>query len=352
MGKNSNHDHHSNPENHQGDSPLPPPPYNPCGGYPPPPPVPHDLCCVPPRPPVFGYPPQPEPCGCDTYPVPEGITPAHGWLTTPVGRTQFAINRAWLNNGHPASEMEGMKNFPLFTNYDDNRGLIWFDGEGGPYADSTYIFPGVSSPLPDGLIFSGGQTGGNRGIVNLTDSELLNQHGVAWPKTAVEPGQYLTIHWNHTAVHSTRGYRYFITRDNWNPNRRATRADFEEVPFASVINRAGQGTPIWDQQSIALPRNKTGHHIILSIWLIADTGAGFYSAFDVDFGGGGEGGGEGGGDGGGNTPAPWRIGVRYEIGDLVTHQGYIWRCTYANTSNAGWAPGAPGVYLWAQEGPI
>ncbi|MFW5402336.1 S8 family serine peptidase, partial [Yersinia sp. 1252 StPb PI] len=49
------------------------------------------------------------------------------------------------------------------------------------------------------------------------------------------------------------------------------------------------------------------------------------------------------------TPAPWSPnGVRYELGDLVSHNSYIWKCIYANTSNAGWAPGAPGVYLWSR----
>lgn len=214
--------------------------------------------------------------------VPE-ITPAHGWLTSPVGRTAFAISRGWLNSGWPASEMEGMKNFPRFTNGNSSADLLWFAGEGGPYRDDIYIFPGVTSPLPDGVIFSGGQTADRRDIVNLPDSELQMTKGYSWPRTQVEADEYLTIHWNHTQPHSTRGYRYFITRDDWDPNRRATREDFEDAPFASIINHAGDPTDVMPTQTIRLPSGKTGHHIILSIWLVADTGAGFYSAFDVEF---------------------------------------------------------------------
>ncbi|QZN95690.1 lytic polysaccharide monooxygenase auxiliary activity family 9 protein [Symbiopectobacterium purcellii] len=214
-----------------------------------------------------------EPVGDPCYQGPV-ITPAHGWLSSPVSRTGFAVSRGWLPNGWPASEMEGMKNFPLFTNGNSSANLVWFPGEGGPFPDSIHIFPGVASPVPDGRIFSGGQTANNRDIVNLTDDELEMRHGVRWPRTNVESGQYLPISWNHTVVHATRGYRYFITRNGWDPTRRATRADFEDAPFASVINRTPPLNTL-PTQTIKLPTNKTGHHIILSVWMVANTGAGF-----------------------------------------------------------------------------
>jgi len=293
----------------------------------------------------------------------QSIQPSHGWLSGPVGRTAFAVQRGWLANGWPASEMEGMKNFPLYTNGSSWQDLIWFNGEGGPYHDSVYIFAGVASPLPDEYLFSGGQTAGNRNVVNLTDSELQTKYGVVWPKTPVSAGENLTINWNHTVSHATRGYRYFITKDGWNKNERATRAHFEEVPFASIINMESD-LSIKQTQTIKLPYNKTGQHIILSVWMIADTGAGFYSAFDVDFdddstegggtegggaeGGGAEGGGtEGGGAEGGGTEGGGAEGnypewspnsVRYSIGDNVIYNNIIYRCTQAHVSNSGWRP--------------
>lgn len=299
------------------------------------------------------------------------ITPAHGWLATPIGRTQYAVTRGWIftaPNGWPASEMEGMKNFPMYTNGTNSRDLIWFPGEGGPYLnDSTHIFYGVTSPLPDGVLFSGGQTANDRDIVNFTDSELMMRHGVMWPRTEVVAGQYLQINWHHTARHATRGYRYFITRDDWDPTRRATRHDFERMPFASVINMTAPLTTI-DDQTIKLPSNKKGHHIILAIWLVQDTGAGFYSAFDVDFGeggggeteggGGGTEGGGGGTEGGGgeteggggeteggggetevNYPQWSPNGVQYNIGDRVIHNGQIFVCIQAHRSQVDRIPG-------------
>ncbi|MGL9734727.1 MAG: lytic polysaccharide monooxygenase [Symbiopectobacterium sp.] len=150
-----------------------------------------------------------------------------------------------------------------------------------------------TSPVPDGRIFSGGQTANNRDIVNLTDAELEMRHGVRWSRTNVESGQYLEITWNHTVVHATRGYRDFITRNGWDPTRRATLADFEDAPFTSVINRTPPLNTM-PTQTIKLPTDRTGHHIILSVWMVSDTRAGFYFAFDVNFGGGET-----------ENPAPW-----------------------------------------------
>ncbi|WP_367273001.1 lytic polysaccharide monooxygenase [Candidatus Symbiopectobacterium sp.] len=66
-------------------------------------------------------------------------------------------------------------------------------------------------------------------------------------------------------------------------------------------------------QTIKLPTDRTGHHIILSVWMVLDTGAGFYSAFDVNFvGGGGE----------TENPAPWSPNsVFYPVGVYVSRNG-------------------------------
>ncbi|MBT9430546.1 MULTISPECIES: lytic polysaccharide monooxygenase [Symbiopectobacterium] len=199
--------------------------------------------------------------------------------------------------------------------------------------------------MPDGRIFSGGQTANNRDIVNLTDAELEMRHGVRWLRTNVESGQYLKISWNHTVVHATRGYRYFITRNGLDPTRRATRADFEDAPFASVINRTPPLNTM-PMQAIKLPTDRTGHHIILSVWMVSDTGAGFYSAFDVNFVGGGGGGGET------ENPASWSPNsVFYPVGVLCFAQRGVYRCRSAHTSNSGWAPGVA-FTLWVYVRPM
>ncbi|MFT8211123.1 MAG: carbohydrate-binding protein [Symbiopectobacterium sp.] len=72
----------------------------------------------------------------------------------------------------------------------------------------------------------------------------------------------------------------------------------------------------------------------------------FYSAFDVNFGGSNEGG------GGTQNPAPWSPNsVFYPVGVYVTHNGGIYRCRSAHTSNSGWAPGVA-FTLWTYVRPI
>lgn len=200
--------------------------------------------------------------------------------------------------------MEGMKNFPQFSN---NTGLVWFDGERGPYPDSIGLDPSIPATIPDGYIFSGGRQ-------DVRD--VVNNPNVAWPRTNVIANQYLDIRWHVTASHRYRGFRYFITRPDWlerqSPNSRPRRTDFESEPFASIFNRQrefwtstpelmsapirGPSTRPTDQEpyepgeydathTIRIPGGRKGHHIILGIMIVADAGNGFYSAFDVDISG-------------------------------------------------------------------
>ena len=43
---------------------------------------------------------------------------------------------------------------------------------------------------------------------------------------------------------------------------------------------------------------------------------------------------------------PWAVGVAYALGAEVSHNGIIYVCDYAHTSNSAWYPGAPGLWLW------
>ena len=47
------------------------------------------------------------------------------------------------------------------------------------------------------------------------------------------------------------------------------------------------------------------------------------------------------------TPAApeWVVGVAYQVGDLVTYQGKVYKCTIAHTSNSTWDP-VNAVSLW------
>jgi predicted carbohydrate-binding protein with CBM5 and CBM33 domain len=186
-------------------------------------------------------------------------------------RGAYAKEKGWLQDWH-IHEFEGGKAFPTATvagiPNDDNPSHI---------------------PPADGYICSGGRQG-EWDLVNCTDSELQAKKGQAWPRTSVSSGQVFKIDWSYNAVHKTRGYNYWITKDGWNPNSRITVAQLESKPFFSDFNTE---TPYWshplpkkDQTSVTLPQ-KTGYHVMIVPWIIADTGMAFYQTFDLDFGGGG-----------------------------------------------------------------
>lgn len=132
-------------------------------------------------------------------------------------------------------------------------------------------FPGAGPE--DGTICSGG---------NSRFSEIDQPRGGDWPKTNVSAGSR-TITWTITAAHSTDKWEYFITKDDWDPTQPLTRASLESEPFFSVSDGGAQ--PGWSvTHDVNLP-SKSGHHLILAVWTIADTANAFYSCIDVDYGG-------------------------------------------------------------------
>ncbi|SDQ92719.1 MULTISPECIES: lytic polysaccharide monooxygenase auxiliary activity family 9 protein [unclassified Pseudomonas] len=199
----------------------------------------------------------------------------HGRVITPASRGSTAIELKLLGVSE-VNEMEGGKNFP-----DTVAGPV-----PAPYQDD------VQSTVPpaDGYILSGGRQD-KRDCVNFTNAEMSAKlgHEFKWPLLNVTPGQNFKVEWTYTAPHLTRGYRWFITKDGWDESKRITRAQLETTPFADDIYPY---VPRWAhtdklvakvEHEVKLPANKKGHHVIVLLWLVADTGNAFYQAFDVNF---------------------------------------------------------------------
>lgn len=206
----------------------------------------------------------------------------HGRVTDPQTRglvaTDLGLIAEWENN-----EMEGGKNFPDLT--------------GGSFSPPYEMDSWSNPPPPDGLILSGGHRG-NREVVNFTDKEMQHKlrsighpnDNFTWPTIMVNPGSDLDIYWAYTVAHVTRGYRWFITKDDWNPAERITRAQLEATPFYEDIYPY---VPYYSnsdklvakiEHKVHLPKGKKGHHVIILAWIVADSGNAFYQACDVDFG--------------------------------------------------------------------
>ncbi|MGW7516060.1 lytic polysaccharide monooxygenase auxiliary activity family 9 protein [Streptomyces sp. NPDC054796] len=173
-----------------------------------------------------------------------GPAQAHGYSTTPPSRQMYCANGTVTGCGQIQWEpqsVEGPKGFP------------------------------ASGPR-DGTICAGG---------NARFAELDDPRGGQWPTTKLTAGQNYTFTWRNTAAHATTDYRYYITKDGWDGSRKLTRADLETAPFLTVpMNGRRPGNT--ESHSGTLP-NKSGRHLILAVWTIADTGNAFYACSDVRF---------------------------------------------------------------------
>lgn len=112
----------------------------------------------------------------------------------------------------------------------------------------------------------------------------FREPGTQWPTTTLEPGRTITFSYNAWAKHPGTWSQY-ITKDDWDPSQPLAWDDLEPAPFNEVTNpplRSGgpQGDEYyWDA---TLP-NKSGRHIIYSIWTRSDSPEAFYNCADVDF---------------------------------------------------------------------
>lgn len=168
---------------------------------------------------------------------------AHGYVSSPMSRS-FSCNKGG-NTGcgavqYEPQSVEGAKGFP----------------EAGP---------------PDGVLASGG---------NSRFHELDQQSPTRWSKVTLHPGNNVFT-WTITAKHKTTNWQYFITKQGWNASQPLSRASFDLQPFCKVSgNDAVPVSPT--NHTCTIPADRTGYHVILATWNIADTGNAFYQAIDAN----------------------------------------------------------------------
>ncbi|WP_217166817.1 lytic polysaccharide monooxygenase [Streptomyces sp. AC512_CC834] len=107
-------------------------------------------------------------------------------------------------------------------------------------------------------------------------------NGQAWPTTGVNGGQSYTFRWQFTARHATTDFKYYVTKPGWNQNHNLARSDLNLTPFFTVPY-GGQRPPATLSHTGTLPSGLSGHHVILAVWTVADTGNAFYACSDVTF---------------------------------------------------------------------
>ncbi|MFI6352026.1 lytic polysaccharide monooxygenase [Streptomyces sp. NPDC050743] len=177
-----------------------------------------------------------------------GGASGHGYTDLPVSRQKLCANGTVTGCGdiqYEPQSVEGPKGFPA----------------AGP---------------ADGQICNGGLSR----FAQL--SSPTTPSGGAWPTTRVTGGQTYTFRWQFTAQHATTDFKYYVTKQGWNQNHPLSRSDLNLTPFLTVPYN-GQRPPATLSHSGTLPSGLSGHHVILAVWTIADTGNAFYACSDVTF---------------------------------------------------------------------
>ncbi|WNZ55819.1 N-acetylglucosamine-binding protein GbpA [Microbulbifer sp. MKSA007] len=123
----------------------------------------------------------------------------------------------------------------------------------------------------DGQIASGGSSAW---------SELNEQTSDRWVKNYISSG-WQTFKWYFTANHVTRDWKYYITKEDWNPNSVLTRDQFDLDPFCEIDGNYEQ-PDVNTTHECQVP-DREGYHVILAVWDVGDTVNAFYNVIDVEF---------------------------------------------------------------------
>ncbi|MCP2331221.1 MULTISPECIES: lytic polysaccharide monooxygenase auxiliary activity family 9 protein [Actinoalloteichus] len=127
--------------------------------------------------------------------------------------------------------------------------------------------------IPDGRLCGPGDT-----------YAAYNQARTDWPTTTMPAGETVTIRYNAWAPHPGTWYQY-VTKDGWDPTQPLKWSDLEPEPFDVVTDPPINGSGPHGAEytwSADLP-DKSGRHIIYSIWQRSDSPEAFYNCSDVIF---------------------------------------------------------------------
>lgn len=191
--------------------------------------------------------------------------PRHGHVFSPPSRAYFAWLDGLIDEG-ALNQRESGKFFPQTAG-----GLI------DHFAPEDL----KSDPPPaDGKIASAGQATGKE----------LDAPGAHWQKHQVRGGDVLNTSWFFKANHVTRRWNYFITKEDWDPEKVLSRDQFVAEPFYTVQfdqrpyyqHRPEMEPPSPTVHAVPLPP-RTGYHVMLAVWEVADTPNAFYQVVDLDF---------------------------------------------------------------------
>ncbi|MFE3739011.1 lytic polysaccharide monooxygenase [Streptomyces sp. NPDC059134] len=124
--------------------------------------------------------------------------------------------------------------------------------------------------VPDGRLCSGG----------LDAYRGLDIARADWPATRLGPGADLTVTYRTTIPH-TGTFEFYLTREGYDPTAALRWDDLAAKPFLTVTD-----PPVVDgayRLSGTLPANRTGRHVLYTVWRNTSTPDTYYSCSDVVF---------------------------------------------------------------------
>ncbi|MFI1356644.1 lytic polysaccharide monooxygenase [Streptomyces sp. NPDC020898] len=124
--------------------------------------------------------------------------------------------------------------------------------------------------IPDGRLCSGG----------LSDYRGLDLARADWPSTTLTAGARLTMTYRSTIPHAGT-FKMFLTKPGYDPAGPLTWSDLPERPFAEVKDPAMTGDAY--RIGMTLPSDRTGRHVLYTIWQNSGSPDTYYSCSDVVF---------------------------------------------------------------------
>jgi chitin-binding protein len=122
--------------------------------------------------------------------------------------------------------------------------------------------------VPDGSLCSG----------DLPEFQGLDLTRTDWPATRLTAGSTLTIRYRGTIPH--RGtFRFYLTKPGYDPKQPLGWADLGSKPILTV-----QDPPLRDgsyRMSAKLPKDRTGRHVLYTVWQTSSTPDTYYSCSDL-----------------------------------------------------------------------
>ena len=142
----------------------------------------------------------------------------------------------------------------------------------------SIVYEPQSLEAPKGFPETGPADGQIASAGGLFGGVLDQQSEDRWFKNEIVTGPLL-MDWKYTAPHSTAKWHYYMTEQGWNPNDPLDRNDLDLI---LEIQHDGSKATSNPDHTLTIPGNRSGYHVILAVWDIADTANAFYNVIDVD----------------------------------------------------------------------